>query len=82
MYKSLYFKPKYTNSKYDKWVSEFINEFGLNIIKQENNSYHVENDDMLIKIDKDFVTVLIFEQNNIELIWKLKNYFYKNTKVL
>lgn len=77
MSKSLYFKPKCYFWQYKKWIDKFINEFSLNIIKQNKKIYYTENNDMLIKIEPKFVSVLVYEQDNNDLIKKLKKYFYK-----
>ncbi|HYE09852.1 MAG TPA: hypothetical protein VEF53_06705 [Patescibacteria group bacterium] len=78
MYKALYFTPKYKVGTYKKFIENFKSDFNLEIIKLLNKSYILENKDMIVRLKPRFAEVFIYNDDNLEEIKKVKDYFYTN----
>lgn len=54
-----------------------INEFGLNLVFKNKRTSIYENEDMRFSFDKNVVRVILYNDKNIELKQKIRNYFYE-----
>ena len=70
MYKHLVFvKP-------NEIEKSIINTFDVSSILKNNRTNILENNKMRMSIDKKVVRVMLFDENNIELLETIKNFFY------
>jgi len=53
------------------------NEFGLNLVLKNKRISIYENEDVRFSFDKKVVRVLLYNNKNIELKQRIKNYFYE-----
>jgi len=67
MYRSLCFKPKsgFLGLNYERFILEFIEKFNLKILKRENDMFIVENDEMMAKCERGFISVLVNDEANL-----------------
>lgn len=75
MYKTLYFKPVFLTESYDNFVNNFISKFKLKTVKQDKLVYFLENDCLLMKLQPEIAEILIYDEQNKDLIGGLKHFF-------
>lgn len=75
MYRTFYAKPKYEHGQYEKFVSQFMNDFHLQDMSIIDKTYYLENEDMSIKLNPETIKILIHDCNNKKIYVDVMNYF-------